>query len=82
MRGEPGGGHIDIAQEVLAQQGIEPVDRLDHYEQMFRLKYARIVEHDRQLLEVEFRSKLTAAQQRFVEDMQSQGWTIRLERRG
>jgi hypothetical protein len=39
-QGKPGEGHVDIASEILAQQGINPVDLVDHYDQMFRLKFA------------------------------------------
>ena len=67
--GKPGEGHLDIANEVLAGRGIKPVDLADYYEQMFKLKYARVVEHPAQVLEVEFRGRLTSDQKRAVNDM-------------
>ncbi len=76
-QGPPGAGHVEIAQEVLAQAGIKPVNLADHYTQMFQLKYARIVEHPDQVLEVEYRGKLTSAQERFVAEMRNKGWSPR-----
>jgi hypothetical protein len=80
-QGKPGEGHVDIASEILAQQGINPVDLVDHYDQMFRLKFALIVEHPDQILEVEYRGKLTSAQKRFVDEMRSKGWSPRFNER-
>jgi len=73
LRGQPGDGHVDIAREVLPQHGVKPVNYADHYEQMFRLKFVRVVEHDDGQVEVEYRGKLTSAQKRFVKELERQG---------
>jgi len=52
------------------------------YKQMFRLKFARVVEHADQVLEVEYRGQLTSAQKRSVDEMWNKGWTIRFIERG
>jgi hypothetical protein len=51
--GPTGGGHLEIGKEVLAANGVVPVNSADVYTQMFRLKYVRVVEHDGGLVEVE-----------------------------
>ena len=77
MRGQPGDGHIQIGREVLALNGVLPKDLLDVYIQMFKLKYARVVEHPDRLLEVEFKGRLTPAQERYVEGMRAAGWKVK-----
>ena len=73
----PDAGHVEIAKEVLTRRGIVTNGPADYYAKMYGLKYARVVEHLDQVLEVEFRDNLTAGQQRFVEDMARQGWETR-----
>ncbi len=76
IQGKPGEGHVEIAREVLARHEVTPKDEADHYEQMFRLKYVRVVEHDGRTLEIESRGKLTTGQQRHVNEMEREGWKI------
>jgi hypothetical protein len=76
--GRPGGSHVDIGREVLAELGVTAKDGFDVYEQMFRREFVRVVEHANGRLEVEFRGKLTPAQTRFVENMEQQGWKLQL----
>ena len=52
LLGRPGGGHIDIAREVLPQHGVQAEDDADHYEQMFRPHYLRVIEHEDDLVEI------------------------------
>jgi hypothetical protein len=73
MQGKPGEGHIDIAREVLERAGIAPADSADHYTQMYRLKYMRVVEQDDERVEVEFRGKLSSAQKQFIAEQRQQG---------
>jgi hypothetical protein len=73
LRGEPGDGHVHIAKEVLPQHGVKPLNYADYYDQMFRLKFVRVVEHGNGQVEVEYRGKLTSAQKRFVEELERQG---------
>ena len=81
-RGQPGEGHVDIGQEVLAELGVTPKDKLDVYEQMFQRKFVRVVEHDDHTLEVEYRGKLTSAQKSFIEDMEQKGCKLKLVKNG
>ena len=76
-QGRPGEGHVVIGEEVLTKHGVTPKDELDIYEQMFRLKYVRVVEYDGRTLDIEFRGKLTSAQKRFVQAMEQQGWKVK-----
>ena len=76
-QGRPGEGHVVIGEEVLTKHGVTPQDERDVYEQMFRLKYVRVVEYDGRTLDIEFRDQLTSAQKRFVQDMEQQGWMVR-----
>ena len=73
MRGQPGDGHYDIAKDVLGEHGVTAVNYADHCEQMFRLKFARIVEHREGILEVEHTAPLTSAQKRFIREKEHQG---------
>jgi len=61
---------VDIGKGVLAELSVVPKNTPDIYEQMFRRKYVRVVEHDNQTLEVEFRGQLTSAQKGFVQEME------------
>ena len=76
-KGRPGEGHEVIGREVLAKLGVTPKDEQDIYEQMFRLKYVRVVEPDERTLEVEFLGQLTTAQFCFVQDMERRGWKVK-----
>ena len=76
MQGQPGRGHYEIGQERLAENGIVPRDFEDVYRQMFRLRFARIVEHDNNTVEVEHGPDLTAAQERVVEQFRRAGKTV------
>ena len=78
MKPKRADGHYEIAQEVLPRQWVAPADYADHYEQMFRLKYVRIVEHEHGVIEVEHRGALTSAQERFIRDKTRQGRRIKL----
>jgi hypothetical protein len=80
-RKDPDDRHVEIAREVLAERRIVTNGPADYYAKMYALKYARVVEHLDQVLEVEFRDALTAGQQRFVEDMARQGWETRFIKR-
>jgi hypothetical protein len=73
MQGPRGGGHLQIGQEVLAAQGVVPVNDADVYAQMFRLKYVRVVEHEDGLVEVEHHSKLTGPQKQFLKSLEHSG---------
>ena len=73
LRGQPGDGHVDIAKEVLPQHGVKPRSYADYYDQMFRLKFVRVVEHEDGKVEIEYRGKLTSAQKRFVKELERQG---------
>jgi hypothetical protein len=75
-RGLPGGGHHEIAQEVLPKLGIFPKDYEDHYKQMFKAKFARVVEHDDGRVEVEHQHKLSTAQKRYIQTLADTGKTI------
>ncbi len=70
MQGPPGGGHYEIAQEVLGNLGIEPRDYADHYERMFKLKFVRVVEHHDGTVEVEYRGRLTGPQRRVLDELE------------
>lgn len=78
MKPKRADGHYEIAQEVLPRHGVAPADYADHYEQMFRLKYARIVEHQHGVIEVEHGGTLTAGQERFIREKIRQGRRIKL----
>jgi hypothetical protein len=78
IQGKPGEGHVDIAKEVLPSRGIVPVDYADHYVQMYRLKFVRVVEHNDGSVEVEHGPALTAAQKRFVRALDAQGKQVRI----
>ena len=80
MQGRPGEGHIDIAKEVLPQHGIAATDNQDYYEQMFRLKFIRVVEHDDGTVEAEHCAPLTAAQKRFFEGLRRDGRKVDLKK--
>ncbi|MGA2248799.1 MAG: hypothetical protein ABSH48_27910 [Verrucomicrobiota bacterium] len=73
MRARPGDGHISIAREVLPTMGIVPKDDADLYDQMFRLKFIRIVEHDDDLVVVEHTCKLTTDQKRYLQSLTTSG---------
>lgn len=73
MQAQPGDGHISIAKEILPTTGIVPKDGADHYDQMFRLKFIRIVEHDDGRVEVEHTSKLTTHQRRYLKALTDAG---------
>ena len=75
-RGLPGEGHHDIAKEYLPTVGIVPKDYEDHYTQMFRLKFARVLEHDDGRVEVEHKHKLTTAQKRYIQSLAYAGKRI------
>ncbi len=77
MQGRPGAGHIDIANAVLEEQGIHPVDKQDCYRQMFKLGYARVVETTASL-QVEHCRKLTSAQRRFLKSKEQGGKSVTL----
>jgi hypothetical protein len=81
MQGAPGQCHIDIAREVLSAQGIVPANDEDHYQQMFRLRYARVVERADGTVEVEHGSALTTAQKRFIADLKDQKKVVNVSRR-
>jgi hypothetical protein len=81
MQGAPGHGHIDIAKEVLPAQGIVPVNNEDHYRQMFRLRYARVVEYADGTVKVEYGTALTTAQKRFIANLRSQKREVKVSRR-
>ena len=78
LLGPPGRGHYAIAREVMRQQGVEIVadatgsDHAGAYETMFRLRYLRVVETEREV-EYESRRKLTPDQRRFLADKQREG---------
>ena len=74
-------GHVEIAREVLKRLGMTPANLADHYDQMFGLGYARIVEHPDQVLEVEYVSYLSDSQEKFVNGMRQRGWSVRLIRK-
>jgi hypothetical protein len=76
----PDDGHVEIASEVLARLGIIPLDREDHYVQMFCRGFARIVEHKDGITEVEFGPDLTAEQMAFVTAQERRGRQIKLFR--
>jgi hypothetical protein len=76
MQGQPGSGHYDIAKELLSQAGITPKDYADYYDQMFKLNYARVVEHDDGRIEVEHPGKLTTAQKRHLKVLAKAGKTV------
>ena len=76
MQGQPGEGHHDIAKEVLSKAGIVPKDYADHYAQMFKLKFVRIVEHPDGRVEVEHTSKLSAHQKRYIDALGDAGKTL------
>ncbi len=78
---KPGDGHVEIAREVLKGLGITPANLADHYDQMFRLGYARVVEHPDQVLEVEYLNQLSGSQEQFVNGMRQKGWSVRLIRK-
>ena len=69
-------GHHAIGKEVLAARGIKPKDYEDVYRHMFRLGFARIVEHDEVTVEVEHGPALTPAQERVVRQFHGQGREI------
>jgi len=73
MQGLPGEGHYDIAKDVLEEQGVTAKDIEDHYRQMFKLKFARIVEHDDGTVEVEHTRPLIARQKRFLKALEDAG---------
>ena len=73
MQGKPGDGHTDIAKEVLPKLGITPKDYTDHYDQMFKLKYVRIVEYSTGRVEVEHTCKLSAGQKRHIKALEETG---------
>ncbi len=73
MQGLPCEGHHDIAKEVLAEKGIVPRDYVDHYTQMFKLKFVRIVEHIDGRVEVEHTCKLNAHQNRYLKALEAAG---------
>jgi hypothetical protein len=73
VQGPEGQGHIPAAREVLAGEGIPPENDAQTYAQMFRLKYARIVEHDDGRVEVEHRRPLTTHQRRFLQSLADAG---------
>jgi hypothetical protein len=77
----PGEGHVEIAREVLKRLGTTPANLADHYDQMFGLGYARVVEHADQVLEVEYLNQLSASQEQFVNGMRQRGWSVRLIRK-
>ncbi len=81
MQGRPGQGHIDIAKEVLPQHGIIARNNEDYYEQVFRLKFVRVVEHDDGAIEVEHGPPMTGAQKRFLEGLRREGRKIDLKTR-
>ena len=78
---KPDEGHAEIAREVLKRLGMTPANLADHYDQMFGLGYARIVEHPDQVLEVEYVSHLRDSQEKFVNGMRQRGWSVRLIRK-
>lgn len=80
MQGRQGKGHIDIAKEVLPQHGVSATGNQDYYEQMFRLKFVRVVEHDDGTVEVEHGPPLTAAQKRFLEGLRRDGRKVDLKK--
>ena len=80
MQGLPGAGHIEIGTEVLAANAIVPTDHADVYRQMFKLKFVRVVEHDKGTVEIEHGSELTAAQSRFIAGLEKNGKRINLIR--
>ena len=73
MQGQPGDGHYSIAKEVLPKKGVVPKGFKDHYAQMFRLNYVRIVEHGDGRVEVEHTCKLTTHQKRFLKTLSDAG---------
>jgi hypothetical protein len=76
MQGLPGQGHIEIANEVLPQHGVVPSNDQEIYGQMWELRYARIVEHDNNTIEVEHGRPLTTRQKRYLNSLHQQGRTI------
>jgi len=76
MNGGPDGDHYDIAKEYLPTVGIVPKDYADHYTQMFKAKFARVVEHDDGRVEVEHQHKLSTAQKRYIQTLADTGKTI------
>ncbi len=79
MRGRPGEAHLDIAKEVLPQHGIAATDARDFYEQMFRLKFVRVVEQDDGTVQAEHGLPLTAVQKRFFEALRRDGRRVDLK---
>jgi len=75
--GPTGGGHLEIGKEVLAAKDVVPADSADVYTQMFRLKYARVVDYEGGLVEVEHRGELSAGQRRFLCSLEHAGKTLR-----
>ena len=73
IQGLPGEGHHDIAKEVLPKLGIVPKDYEDHYAQMFKLKFVRIVEHTDGRVEIEHTCKLNTHQKRYLQALESAG---------
>jgi hypothetical protein len=73
MQGPPGGGHYDIAREVLGQLGVTAKNVENHYRQMFKLQFARVVEHDDGTVEVEHTRPLTAHQKRLLKALEDAG---------
>jgi len=76
MQGLPGQGHIEIGKNALAEKGIVPKDDADVYKQMFRLKFARVVEHDDGRVEVEHTCKLSTQQRQYLKAFAAAGKTI------
>jgi hypothetical protein len=65
--------HIDIGAAFLSKKGITPTSDADVYTQMFKLRFARVVEHDGGTVEVEHTRPLTNHQERFLKALSDAG---------
>jgi hypothetical protein len=72
----PGKRHIDIGVAFLSEKGITPTSDADVYTQMFKLRFARVVEHDNGTVEVEHTRPLTNHQKRFLKALMDSGRRI------
>jgi hypothetical protein len=69
----PGKRHIDIGAAYLSEKGITPTSDADVYTQMFKLRFARVVEHDDGTVEVEHTRPLPNHQKRFLKALTDAG---------
>jgi hypothetical protein len=68
-RGRPGAGHVDIAREDLPKHGVDVGNSANVYEEMYRLRFVRVVDGDDGAVEVTYSGTLTGPQQRFLDNL-------------